>query len=68
MQKADRLLNLYEGLSGAEILKIEELKLRALSSLLTAQASSQTKHENEQRVRPSNIQGNILSLNSKYNI
>ena len=36
--KADKLLNLNTGLSSEEILKIEQFKLRSLSSILALQS------------------------------
>ena len=62
-QKADKLLNLNSGLSSEEILKIEQFKLRSLSSILALQARDGSNQENgsendgSERVRPNHIQG-----------
>ena len=57
--KADKLLNLNSGLSSEEILKIEQFKLRSLSSILALQSrdGSNQDFSNEERVRPNHIQG-----------
>ena len=57
--KADKLLNLNTGLSSEEILKIEQFKLRSLSSILALQSrdGSNQDFSNEERVGPNHIQG-----------
>ena len=59
--KADKLLNLNSGLSSEEILKIEQFKLRSLSSILALQSRDGSNLEkdgsNQERVRPNHIQG-----------
>ena len=56
-------MNLNSGLSSEEILKIEQFKLRSVSSILALQARDGSNHENgsendgSERVRPNHIQG-----------
>jgi len=61
---ADKLLNLNSGLSSEEILKIEQFKLRSLSSILALQSrdGSNQDFSNEERVRPNHIQDSILRI------
>jgi len=54
-------LNLNYDLSNGEILKIEQFKLRSLSSLLALQ-SRETNSDIEFRVRPNHIQDSILRI------
>jgi len=63
--KADKLLNLYVGLSSSEILKIQQLKLRALCSLFV---SNQNQNES---IKPAHIQELISKIESNaklYNL
>ena len=56
-------MNLNSGLSSEEILKIEQFKLRSVSSILALQARDGSNQENgsendgSERVRPNHIQG-----------